>query len=915
MAKAGLSFASPMMDKMSIGPAPNPYEPLSPTSGIGVGNLGQSAADMALLGEQLVRGTQFTLPEMRRPPDIGVSESTGELFVQGRRFSAQDAATALESEALLGQPGSGELPSGFVPLDEQAYQQYLGSIRDPSPWRLGKKSFGRGVDVQQLLAGRALQAFGAEELGGNIAAAQEEQLRQTSPFARQFTDIGEPNRGVLDWFVGNLAEQGPNLLISALTGIGGAAAGQATVNASTRALAKQFLKPSNSQSVINAAKKYASNPSSLTPGEVKLLHEAASITAGAQIKALQAGQSGRFINTLAEGARGGLAANALQQARTIGAGVGLGAQGYVSGVGDIYGSTIDAGDPDRSTALLLGIPYAALEGLTEFAAVSRIFGTSGAGRQTIRSIQGRGAQAAEVGKRAAAGLAVGGTLEGTTEAGQEALLLGVEDVDWNSPEGVNRLVNSFAAGFGTGGPFAAAGNILGKVPVNLLDPGKTTEPIAATSEFEPVPPPPPPPGPQLPFVVAPGTQGQLFGQTAPTSPVPGLAPPTPGVAGVAGPYTPVESFGISPATEVAPGQQDLFAMGQQDLFGGPGLPMEYPVGVPAESVAGPVPVAPGQGVLQFVPPAPTGMRFTDVQPMPDTQIAQQFQSLQRQTEFDQAMVQRREAETTQAEAQRQLQLAQPAAVASAAPVRGPRQFGATEPQQLPLFGQRGLPRPSGAERLRRGATPLPETAAVEQPVTQQELEAAGQLPMFPEKKSKGAKLKKGAKPKKETPPKKKAAPNEAPPKKEARVKTSRDVDETYDNGGRYVGRVDADGVRSGAGVYTGSDGLTLEGTFKDGELSKGKLTYPDKTVLEGTFEDGVLLSGTQTESDGKVYKVKDGVIVEDVTPKPKEVKPVEITLEMEDGKPMVVKDGRKFLDKLNKDILKYEKFLACLTRK
>jgi hypothetical protein len=210
---------------------------------------------------------------------------------------------------------------------------------------------------------------------------------------------------------------------------------------------------------------------------------------------------------------------------------------------------------------------------------------------------------------------------------------------------------------------------------------------------------------------------------------------------------------------------------------------------------------------------------------------------------------------------------------------------------------------------------LPETAAVEQPVTQQELEAAGQLPMFPEKKSKGAKLKKGAKPKKETPPKKKAAPNEAPPKKEARVKTSRDVDETYDNGGRYVGRVDADGVRSGAGVYTGSDGLTLEGTFKDGELSKGKLTYPDKTVLEGTFEDGVLLSGTQTESDGKVYKVKDGVIVEDVTPKPKEVKPVEITLEMEDGKPMVVKDGRKFLDKLNKDILKYDKFLACLTRK
>ena len=40
MAKAGLSFADPFMDKVGIGPAPNPYAPLSPTSGIGIGNLG-----------------------------------------------------------------------------------------------------------------------------------------------------------------------------------------------------------------------------------------------------------------------------------------------------------------------------------------------------------------------------------------------------------------------------------------------------------------------------------------------------------------------------------------------------------------------------------------------------------------------------------------------------------------------------------------------------------------------------------------------------------------------------------------------------------------------------------------------------------------------------------------------------------
>jgi len=69
---------------------------------------------MVMTGERMVRGTQFTLPKMRQPPDIGVSESTGELFVQGRRFPAQDAATALEAFKALG-PGEKSTNTAIIP--------------------------------------------------------------------------------------------------------------------------------------------------------------------------------------------------------------------------------------------------------------------------------------------------------------------------------------------------------------------------------------------------------------------------------------------------------------------------------------------------------------------------------------------------------------------------------------------------------------------------------------------------------------------------------------------------------------------------------------------------------------------------------------------------------------------------------
>ena len=807
MAKAGLSFANPFFDKVSVGAAPNPYAPLAPTSSIGVGGLGQSAADMAVLGERLASTSQFTLPTMRKPPDIGISETTGELFVQGRRFPAADATTALEAEALLGQPGRGELPAGFTPLDEQAYQQYLQSIREPSLGRLASKSFGRGVDVMQALSGRALQLAGAEELGGRIVSAQEEQLRQTAPFERQFTDI-ESGRDAVEWFVANFAQQGPNLIESVVTAGLGFLAGTATggpVAGVGGAMAGMIGKTAFKESVKAAARKKAAGET-LTTAENKILREAAGI-AGAV--------SASYAQNLATGAA------------------------------DIYGelrdSGADADDVDaRLKALAGSIPYAVLETLPEYLLASRVFAGVGAPR-AIPAGTTVGRRGAELLRRGAVGFGIGGVAEGTTEAGQEALLLGISGQELTSDQAINRLVNSFAAGFGVGGPIGGVANLRGKAPANLLAPGKTTEPSSTDQKITDTIPQGPP---RLPLVVAPGTQGELFGQVGPVSPIPGVAAGAAAIPGVAGQYTPVTPGGIPRATEVAVTQQDMFAPGpvQADMFGGP-PPFVGPQALPVVSAAPAAPAAPapipGQGVLQFAPPAPTGIGFTEQQPVPQTQIAQQLQALQRQQEFDLAMAQRRQAEEAQAEAQRQLQLAQP-------PVLPPTEMPMVpmppvQPQQLQLFGPRGLPRPSGAERLRRGATPLPEPQEVTPP-TPRELERAGQMRLFTRKGEptvaamKGAGLRQKARPQPQKGGRQRPSePAEKIRKVREKIAKRQRVDTETPDGGRFVGLID-----------------------NEGNLISGKYTYPDGGVFEGSFRDNAPYTGDFVDAEKAEFRLNKG---------------------------------------------------------
>lgn len=728
MATAGLSFANPLLDKVNVGEEPNPYAPFNPTSDIGMGGLGPSAADMVVMGETLSKQSQFTMPAMRQPPSIAFSPTSKEFFVNGVTFRADDASRALQSEQYLTGPGTG-LPQGgdWVPLDAQAYGQYLQSIREPSLGRLASKNFGIGVDQLQMLAGRGLQLAGAEELGGRIVEQQEADLARTAPYQRQFTDI-ESGRDAVEWFVANFAQQGPNMIESIATaGLGflaGTAAGGPLAGAGG-AMAGLMGKTAFKEAVIAAATKKAAGEA-LNVAENKLLREAAGL-AGAV-------------------------------ATTYG-------QNLATGAADIYGELreqgADADDVDaRMKALAGSIPYAALDTLPEFLLASRLFG-GGLGRAALPAGATRTQRAGELLKRGAIGFGVGGTFEGSTESGQEALLLGISGQDLSSPEGVNRLINSFAAGFGIGGPLGAAANLRSRQPENLLNPAQPSEQTPGRELM--VPPSQQPPGagpaagpgtavapfftPVTPMGATPGAPLEIGGP-APTAPL-GLPGPVAPVTPVGGP---VIMAGMGPdAASVT--RQDLLlrqqgnvppgatpgSQGVLDIFGGtiPAQelaarmqPQQPLPGLPAPTPA--VQPDPRQGALQFSGPAPVAPANTQMQ----NQLQMIQDRIRRQREFEAAQAQQAALIQQQTDALAQqsanardlydMQQAQQAAAVQ--PTMPMRQAGPTQPVQLDLFTRRQAPVPSRAEGLRRGvSTGLPAVQA-DIPLTAAQRRA--QVPLF-----------------------------------------------------------------------------------------------------------------------------------------------------------------------------------------
>ena len=744
-------FANPLLEDTGVTDMPRPYAPWTPTADMGLGGLGPSAADLAVSGEQLAKQSQFTMPKMRTPASIAFSPSQNKLFVQGNEFFADDAATALRTEELLNQDGTG-LPQGgdWVPLDQQAYGQYLQSIKTPSLGRLAKKNFGIGADNLQMLGGYGMQFLGAEQTGQGIVAQQLEDLRRTEPFQRQFTDVGSaPDRGLTDWFVANLAQQGPNLIESAITATVGAFAGALAggganpFTAFGGAITAFGTKTAVKQAILAAAKKHAAGEI-LSEAESKLLRE----VAGAQLaKTIVTHGPNTMVPNAMLHDLGASAATALgkTQAKAGGAALGLAASNYGMGVADVYGESIESGDPNRALAAAYGVPYALLETMPELVMGLRVLGGSkGKGILANRafsdykSLAGKGG---ELLKRGTVGLGIGGTLEGATEAGQEGLLLGANaHVDWDSPEGLNRLLNSFAAGFGVGGPLGGAANIItpgekrplidlsGGDATNILDSGNVTNPTAPSS----------PSGTSLVAPITPvtpmgGGTAQQHQQTA----VPLLNAPVQNVQAESKPDFVTSSEGVTrqamPEDVVAnvtgniPPGSSVGSQGVLDIFNGQGVTAGelaarmQPTAVPAQLGYTPEQVVnPAQGALQFsgVPP---------VAPF-NTQMPNQLQIIQermrRQQEFEAAQQARDTAQQIELDKLAQdskyardlytMQQAQKAEQQTPTMPMVPIQ--PRTPSQLSLFKRGQAPKPSSRERARRGVNPLLRAIEAQQEV-------------------------------------------------------------------------------------------------------------------------------------------------------------------------------------------------------
>lgn len=725
MATKGLSFENPLYQDANGIPSAvvNPFGFQNAAASSGSDALRDDLSTLAVMGGmgvQLARQNQFTMPEMRQPPSIAYSPSRKEFFVQGTTFAADDAQALLQAEGLLsGIPTGLPTEGDWIPLDAQSYGQLVQNVRNPTLGTLAARNFGRGVDITQMLAGRGLQLAGAEETGGRIVAQQMEDLRKTSPYERQFTDI-DSGRGAVEWLVANFAQQGPNMIESIATaGLGflaGTAASGTPIGGAAAAFSSLFGKAAWKEGVKAALAKQVKGEA-LNIAEKKLLREAAGIA-------------------------GAVAASY--------------GQNLATGAADIYGELREQGaNADdvnaRLTALAGSVPYAVMETLPEFLLAGRVL--RGVGAPTpMGAGMSLPRRAGELLKRGVIGGAVGGTAEGTTELSQEALLLGLSDQDFGSPKNVNRLINSFAAGFGVGGPIGAVANLRGKQPVNLLNPAQSPDPAPTGGPLAVVPPTQPPgPGtavapyftPVTPMGAMAAPPAQLAGPTN----VPQLPGPVPPVTPMGGP---VIMAGMGPDAVAyqdqmlrqqgnvppgAPGTQGVL-----DIFGGQisaqelatrMQPQVAPTALPAP-VAVPT-VDPRQGALQFAGEAPTGPANTQMQ----NQLLEIQARIRRQREFEAAQAQQQALIQQQTEAiarasqnARDLyamqQAQQQAAVQPTMPMR---QAGPTQPVQLDLFNRREAPRPSRAEALRRGVPGAqPVAAPVEVPMTAAQRRA--QLPLF-----------------------------------------------------------------------------------------------------------------------------------------------------------------------------------------
>ena len=367
---------------------------------------------------RLAPPTPSPVPDQFSP--FGFDEGSGQVWVNGKTFDAEDHQSALDSKAELDKPMQ-QMPGNFRPMEIEEFGGYIQRIKDPSMGRLIKKNVGIGVDTSQQLAGSALKFFGAEETGQAIIDQQTEDIRFNAPYQRSATDI-DSAEGIADWFVANAAQMAPlmaEMIITSLAtgGAAGLAAGASATGA--KLLARGAAK--------NAASDAARGLAMLKRGE-KL------VKGSVEHKALRKA-----------GAGFGAKAGAIAAAEGV-------------AIGDIYQAVGESGNYDSPTlarlaTALASIPYAAAEIAPAAFALKTAMGRAG------KSLLTKGGRAKRFGK----GFGVGSVVEGSTETMQDMLSLGAAgELDFSDPEVRNQLINAFAAGAGIGGPIGGVANAISR---------------------------------------------------------------------------------------------------------------------------------------------------------------------------------------------------------------------------------------------------------------------------------------------------------------------------------------------------------------------------------------------------------------------------------------------------------------------
>ena len=396
--QSGLALPYPETAGAGASAAALPYMEQPAPAGLSLGNV---AATMAA-----ARGP---LPEYRPAPmtstaEIAYSPSQNKFFVAGfGEFAADDEAKMAQSLTNRRAGTSTALPQGdWQALDPTSYAQKVSEITNPSLGRLFSRGFGRGIDQTQQLAGYGLMLAGAEETGKGIVAKQEAELAKTAPYERSFTD----DKSFADWAAYTIGSMGPNIIQSLVTAVvGGAVGGANPFSAAASGLGSIFAKEEVKNLLKSAATKRMAGQA-LDAAESEALKKAGQI--------------------------GGAAAASL-------------VNNYGTGAADIFGETVEAGAPNRMAAILGAIPYAALESTSEALLLAPIFkGALNPARSGVEQAAASARQRLAAGAARTAGIA---GAEGTAEAGQEAILMAANpNATFGSKEGIDRLVNSFAAG-------------------------------------------------------------------------------------------------------------------------------------------------------------------------------------------------------------------------------------------------------------------------------------------------------------------------------------------------------------------------------------------------------------------------------------------------------------------------------------